>query len=164
MGPWGGGLKDPQPKFLRSSSDAPITSIGAPSRPRTCRLFGSIILWGCPATPIQNMGPFQRHRRYGCGLQDHLPTAPRATDNFFKLFLGHHSGSIMTDPTEGKFASEKTGAFCLSQRPLEKSDPGVTLHQSERRFRLLLTCYTARRFLRPEPVPRRKWKLPQQWP
>jgi len=108
MGPSGGGLTDPQPKFSRSMLDAPIMSIEAPCRPRTCRVFGSIIFWGCPVTAIQNMGPFdfaqdyepfQRHGRYGCGLDDHLRTASRATDNFFKLFLGHDTRQNRTTLT-----------------------------------------------------------------
>jgi hypothetical protein len=52
---------------------------------------------GCPVTDIQNMGPFdfaqdyepfQRQGRHGCGLDDRPPTAPRASENIFKLFLG----------------------------------------------------------------------------
>ena len=51
-------------------------------------MFGSIIFWGCPATDIRDRGPFQGHRRYGFGLEDHPPTAPRGNENFINLFLG----------------------------------------------------------------------------
>jgi len=43
---------------------------------------------------IRDRGPFQRHGRYGCGLDDHLPTAPRASKNFFKLFLGRDARKL----------------------------------------------------------------------
>jgi len=53
------------------------------------------------------MGPFQRHRRYGCGLNDHPLTAPfeneasHLNENFFKAFLGH----------DISMASAKSGDF-----------------------------------------------------
>ena len=68
VGPPGGALTDPQPKFPRSLLDAPIMSTGAPCRPRRCRVFGSMLFWGCPVADIQNMGPFRKHGRCGCGL------------------------------------------------------------------------------------------------
>jgi len=54
-------------------------------------VFDALSFWGCPVIDMRNMGPFQRHRRYGCGLDDYPPTAPRASENFFKVFLGHHT-------------------------------------------------------------------------
>ena len=35
------------------------------------------------------------HGRYGCGLDDHPTTAPLASENFFNLFLGHETSSLL---------------------------------------------------------------------
>jgi len=48
---------------------------------------------------IKNMGPFQWHGRYCCGLDDHPLTASfeseasHLNENFFKVFLGHDTSS-----------------------------------------------------------------------
>jgi len=75
----------PQPKSPQSLLDAPVMSIGASCRPRRYRAFHRLssgparLAWaardggrGCSATNIRDRGPFQRHGRYGCGLDDHL--------------------------------------------------------------------------------------------
>jgi hypothetical protein len=46
-----------------------------------------MLFWGCPVADIQKMGSFRKHGRCGCGLKEHLRTAPQAAENFFKLLL-----------------------------------------------------------------------------